>query len=172
MDLRYSCVMENDTVDTLEGINVSFWVQGCPFHCKGCHNPQTWDYDKGIELPKDYIKKVMTLLRKNGIHRNLSVLGGEPLFGDNYSITYNLVKSVKESMPDVVIYVWTGGDYEDIVNNPNMMDILNYIDILVDGRFILEKRDITLTLRGSGNQRVIDVHKSLDSNKIVTLNVR
>lgn len=164
--------MENDTVDTLEGINVSFWVQGCPFHCKGCHNPQTWDYDKGIELPKDYIKKVMLLLRKNGIHRNLSVLGGEPLFGDNYSITYNLVKSIKENMPDVVIYAWTGGDYEDIVNNPNMKDILNYIDILVDGRFILEKRDITLTLRGSGNQRVIDVHKSLDSNKVVTLNVR
>ncbi len=152
--MRYAGVIKNDVVNG-QGVCVSFWTQYCPHHCEGCHNPQTWSKDGGYELPDDYIDKIIGYLRENGVHRNLSILGGEPLCEYNYKIVYDLLKAVKEKYPDTKVFVWTGSTFNDVISS--FPKIIKYIDILVDGQFELNKRDITLPLRGSSNQRIIDV---------------
>ena len=164
---RYAGIISNDTVDVHEGIAVSFWTQGCPHHCEGCHNPDTWDFSKGCELPKDYIEQIKELLHKNGVHRSLSILGGEPLCKENAEIVYNLVSNVKENYPHTRILLWTGGTFESL--NKKNKAFFKYLDILIDGPFILAKRDITLPLRGSANQRVINVQKSIKTKETVII---
>ena len=93
--MRFAGIMENDFTDGI-GISVSFWTQGCPHHCKGCHNPDTWDFNGGNILPDNYVEKTIESLYKNGIKRNLSILGGEPLCFENAFIVYNLIRHVKE----------------------------------------------------------------------------
>ena len=165
--MKYAGVIPNDTVDVDKGLAVSFWVQGCPHHCPGCHNPETWDKNYGYDLPDDYIQRIEKLLTKNGIKRSLSVLGGEPLCLDNIAIVFNLLMVVKIDMPDTKTLVWTGGKYEDLLEWFPM--VFKYIDVLVDGEFDITKRDITLPLRGSPNQRIIDVQASLKTGNVVTI---
>lgn len=160
MEARYAGVMPNDTVDCLQGICVSFWTQGCPHHCMGCHNPETWSRDGGYILPENYIERVIELLGENGINRALSILGGEPMAEYNIPIILPLVRKVKEESPETTIYLWSGYTYEDLLERPDAADVLSYVDILIDGPFVLENRDITLPLRGSPNQRVVDVQRS------------
>lgn len=170
-NLRYAGIKPNDTVDGV-GITVSFWVQGCEHFCRGCHNPHTWDINGGLELPNNYIEHIIELLIKNGIKRNLSILGGEPMLEHNVSIVDNLVKAVRQQLPDTKIFLWTGYTYEELVARKNSItnSILNTIDILIDGKFELDKRDITLWLRGSPNQRVIDMNETKKQNKIILVN--
>lgn len=140
---------------------------GC-HHCNGCHNPDTWDLNGGIDLPLDYIPRIIELLRKNGVKRNLSILGGEPMINQNMAIIYPLIQMVKRELPDTKIFLWTGFTYEDLMNRKDWLttEIIKSLDVLVDGKFQLENRDITLWLRGSPNQRVIDVQETLKENKI------
>lgn len=140
--------------------------------CKGCHNPDTWDIDGGMELPDNYIEYIIELLTKNGIHRNFSILGGEPLMLTNTSIVNNIVKAVRKQLPDTKIFLWTGFTYEELLKRKESItnSILDTIDILIDGKFELDKRDITLWLRGSPNQRVIDINETRKHNKIILLN--
>lgn len=169
--MRYSGIISNDSVDIDHGIAVSFWVQGCPHHCEGCHNPQTWDFSKGYELPKDYIEKILKLINKNNIYRDLSILGGEPLCKENINIVLSLAKKYKKEFPKHRLFIWTGGIFEDLKKDLDVLEILKLTDILVDGEFQLAHRDISLPLRGSPNQRIIDVQKSLKENKIVLYKV-
>lgn len=164
--LRYAGLKENDIVDG-EGLCVSFWVQGCCHRCDGCHNPDTWDINGGLELPNTYVDGIISLLSKNGIQRNLSILGGEPCLDSNMSIVLPLVKKVYTEAKFSKIYLWSGFTFEELLQRDNTKELLQYIDVLVDGRFELEHRDITLKFRGSPNQRVIDVQKSLSSGKVV-----
>lgn len=164
--LRYAGIKENDIVDG-EGVCVSFWVQGCCHRCDGCHNPDTWDINGGLELPNTYIDDIIKLLSKNEIHRNLSILGGEPCLHSNVSIVLPLVKKVHTEANNVKIYLWSGYTYEQLLDRDDTKELLQYIDVLVDGKFELAHRDITLKFRGSPNQRVIDVKQSLQSNRVV-----
>ena len=166
--MRFAGIMENDFTDGI-GISVSFWTQGCPHHCKGCHNPDTWDFNGGNVLPDNYIQKTIESIYKNGVRRNLSVLGGEPLCNENSEIVYNLLRGVKEHDSSIRTFLWTGYSYEDLLKSENSYtrDSLKYIDVLIDGPFILKYRDITLHLKGSTNQRVIDVVKSLEEDRVV-----
>lgn len=166
MLLRYAGIKENDIVDG-EGVCVSFWLQGCCHMCNGCHNPDTWDIDGGLELPSTYIDDIITLLPKNEIHRNLSILGGEPCLPSNVSIVLPLLKKVRTALPSVKIYLWSGYTYEQLLDRDDTKELLQYIDVLIDGKFELEHRDITLKFRGSPNQRVIDVKQSLQNNRVV-----
>lgn len=170
-NLRYAGIKPNDTVDGV-GITVSFWVQGCEHFCPGCHNPNTWDKNGGLELPENYIKNVLELLTKNGIKRNLSILGGEPLLNYNLPIVNNLVHVVRNKLPDVKIFLWTGYTYEELLARADIStySVLRNIDVLIDGKFDLNHRDITLWLKGSPNQRVIDIKESRKQNKIILLN--
>lgn len=178
--MRYAGIINNDVVNGI-GVCVSFWSQGCPHRCPGCHNPGTWDFNSGIEgNDQEIIDHIIDLIYKNNVQRNLSILGGEPLCKENIEFTHNLILSVKRIYKNNKIYVWTGYTYQDIVVlcgdkssilsedlRQKLSEIMNNIDILVDGKFEKELRDITLPFRGSSNQRIIDVKKSLKNNEVV-----
>lgn len=152
--MRFAAINKNDFING-EGVCVSFWVQGCPHHCKGCHNPEQWDFNGGKEIDIDIlINKILIAIEANGIQRNFSILGGEPMAQRNISNTLYILGQVKKHFPNIKTYVWTGYTIEELLSLYNK-EILQNIDILIDGRFILEERDITLKLRGSKNQRIL-----------------
>lgn len=167
MLIRYAGLDKNDIVNG-RGFNVSFWTQYCPHRCKGCHNPETWSKNGGmlIEYNK-LLQEIIEAIQANGIIRNFSILGGEPLCKENIKLTYNLIKDIKKVYPNILIYCWTGYNFEEI--KKEYKEILKNIDVLIDGKFVLEQRDVTLTLRGSSNQRVIDIQKSLKEHKIIEI---
>lgn len=147
--------MKNDVVDTDAGICVSVWLQGCPFHCKGCHNPETWDFDGGIEIEKqELLDMTLDAIGAQGVKRNLSILGGEPLCNQNLDFTEFLIHSVKQEYKNIKIFLWTGFEFHQLKQNSKYDFILNNVDTLITGRFIQEQRDLTLPLRGSRNQQI------------------
>lgn len=158
INTRYAKIKFNDIVDG-EGICVSFWTQGCPFRCPGCHNPDTWDFNGGVEIPSDIKGQIIKALSANGVQRNFSVLGGEPLCEENLDLVHSLIMAVRIAYPEIKIFVWSGFVIETLKKraetNEKLADILKNIDVLIDGPFIQEKRNITLKLRGSSNQRVL-----------------
>ncbi len=146
-----------------EGVNVSFWTQGCPHRCPGCHNPETWDFNGGREKDvEDIINEIVESISANGIQRNFSVLGGEPLCEENMINVLYIIQSIKRKFPTIKIYLWTGYTLEELKKEYyNTLDIkLQNIDVLITGRYIQEERDITLPLRGSRNQKVL--YKGID----------
>ena len=157
--IKVAGINENDMVNG-EGICVSLFLQGCHFHCKGCHNPETWDPKGGESWDWNVlINHILKLINANGIQRNLSILGGEPL--DTYEkrdFIRLLLKVVKKEYPDIKIYLWTGYTFKQLREDINLADvgeILQQIDYLIEGPFILAQRDITLKWRGSRNQNII-----------------
>lgn len=166
--MRYAGMVKND-IAAGEGVNVSFFTQGCPFKCKGCHNPQTWDFSGGKEFSPATLTELLDALSANGVKRNLSIMGGEPLCEENIFLVSLVILSVKEQFPDIKIYVWTGYTYEDLQIRsqlePKIKTILDNIDYLIDGPFILEERDITLAMRGSRNQRILDMKEMRNKNE-------
>lgn len=152
--MKYAGLKENDIVDG-EGICVSLWTQGCPHRCPGCHNPETWSYNGGMEIDMDELTTmVIQAIEKNGVKRNLSILGGEPLCPPNIDFVISLVNIVRTLFPNIKIFIWTGYRLEDL-QKQYQQSLFDKIDVLIDGPFILEERDITLKLRGSKNQRVL-----------------
>lgn len=158
--IRVAGINKNDMVNG-EGVSVSLFLQGCPFHCKGCHNPETWNSDGGdIWNEEDLTKNIIEALTENNIYRNLSILGGEPLdTPQKREYITKLIKEVKKISPEIKICIWTGYLYETLINvhDDNMKYILNNINYLIDGEFKIKERDITLKWRGSRNQRIIDM---------------
>ena len=158
--MRFAAINKNDFING-EGVSVSFWTQGCPHKCKGCHNPETWDFDGGKEFTPDILDKIVEALSANGIERNLAIMGGEPLCEENQFLTLLVISHVREKLPGVKIYLWTGYTYENLLKNeaPHLQKILSEVDVLIDGPYIESLRDITLPLRGSRNQRIINLTK-------------
>lgn len=163
--MQYAGLIKND-IAAGEGINVSFFTQGCPFHCKGCHNPQTWDFAGGKEFTTEILEDIIQSISANGVQRNLSIMGGEPLCPENIFLVSMIILKVREIYPDIKIYLWTGYTYEELLTRlePKIQVILDNIDYLIDGPFILEQRDITLPMRGSANQRILNM-KELRNNE-------
>lgn len=168
--MRYARIKPNDVVNG-EGIMVSLYTQGCPHHCKGCFNVETWSYEGGKEFTEKERQKILEAIDARGIKRNFSVLGGEPLCPENIHGVYDICKDVKEMYPDIKIYVWTGYIFEHLISMYDK-NIFQYFDVLIDGRFDIDKKDYALKLRGSSNQRVIDVRKTIDSDEIVLYDMR
>ncbi len=176
--MRYASMRDMD-ISNGSSVGVALFVQGCSFHCDGCFNIETWDVNGGYDWNDDSKKEFINALEKPYIKR-CSILGGEPLHQANVQEVLSLCKKVKEQYPNKTIWLYTGYQFEDIwlpensVTNANFdikrglrNDILKYIDVLVDGRYVKELRDITLPFRGSSNQRIIDVQKTLQEQKIV-----
>ena len=158
--MRYNLIRKMDIADG-PGVRVSIFVQGCEFHCKNCFNKETWDFSKGKEFIDEVIARILELAEPEYI-QGLSILGGEPLHPKNIDGTIKLAKAFREKFPDKDIWIWTGFLYENIVNK----DILNYVDVIVDGQYQEELHDFRLKYRGSSNQRVIDVPKSVKKDKV------
>lgn len=171
MIIHYAGINYNDVVNGANGISVSYFTQGCHYHCEGCHNPETWDIDGGlVDSDENIINNIINGISANGIMRNLSILGGEPLGPYNIDFVDTLVDKVREKYPDILIFVWTGNSFENLINVEKTRQFLHKVDYLIDGRFHLEERDITLFLRGSSNQRVIDLKESFKGElSIVTV---
>lgn len=148
--MKYAGLIKNDIVNG-EGVCVSFWTQGCPFKCKGCHNPQTWDFDGGKDLPNDIKGQIVKAISDNNITRNFSILGGEPLCEQNIELVKEILLAVKTAYPHIKVFLWTGYELEDIKDTL----ILEKVDVLITGPYIEEQRDITLPLRGSYNQKIL-----------------
>ena len=160
--MRYNKIRKMD-ISNGPGIRVSIFMQGCTFKCKNCFNKETWDFNSGKCFSDETIDKVLELAQNEHI-AGLSILGGEPLHPKNIDASTKLAKAFKEKFPDKSIWVWTGFLFDENLNN---LEILNYIDVLVDGVFKEELKDPRLKWRGSSNQRVINVKKSLKEKTVV-----
>ena len=175
--MRYSS-MRNLDISNGEGVGVSLFVQGCPFHCFGCFNSDTWDFNGGKEWTEKTKNKFMKLINRPYIKR-ISFLGGECLAEQNLDEILSLIKQVRNSFPEKTIWLYTGYSYSEIfrgqslclsqegLNNFKRREIIKLCNIVVDGEYIDEQKDLTLRWRGSKNQRVIDVKQSLAQNKMV-----
>lgn len=156
------------------GVCVSIFLQGCPHHCSGCFNPETWDPEGGlsIDFPK-FIRQLIDKIQENDVKRGLSFLGGEPLVSYNLEFVDKVITVIKAIYPSTPVYIWTGGIFEnhlkDAESNSILRHILSLTNVLIDGPYQEDKRDITLYLRGSSNQRVIDVQASLQKGEPVCL---
>jgi anaerobic ribonucleoside-triphosphate reductase activating protein len=158
--MRYSGILYNDMC-AAPGVCVTFFTQGCHRHCPGCHNPETWDFEGGKEFTVEVLNNIINGLTANGIQRNLCIMGGEPLCDENAFLTCLVIKEVKERVPEAKIYIWSGYTYEELQysNHPKVKEALDIADVLIDGPYIESERDITLFMRGSKNQRIIDLQE-------------
>lgn len=148
--MRIAAIQYNDITNG-EGICISLWTQGCPHRCKGCHNPETWDFRGGKEIDKqELLKDILNHINVNGVLRNFSILGGEPLAPQNIEDTLYIINRVKEKFPDIKIFLWTGYLLKQLPINR-----LQNIDVIIDGQFEFKNRDISLKWRGSPNQRIL-----------------
>lgn len=155
--MRYASINKNDAING-EGVCVSVWFQGCPHHCSGCHNPEQWDPNGGIEISKEeLLNKIKSAITANGIIRNVSFLGGEPLAPYNVNNAIFLAKGIKEAFPNIKLFIWTGYTFENFTEEQKQT--IPFTDVYIDGLYIESLRDITLHLRGSSNQRVIRITK-------------
>ena len=156
--MRYSGIIKNDLA-AAPGVSLTFFTQGCPHHCPGCHNPNSWSFDGGEEFTPDTLQEIIEGLHENNINRPLCIMGGEPLCQENLFLVALIIKEVKEKFPDTPIYIWTGYLYEDLLKNDNvrLKYILERTDYLIDGPYVESLRDLTLPMRGSSNQRLFDL---------------
>lgn len=163
--MKYSQIRTIDISDG-PGVRVGLYTQGCPFHCKGCWNQDTWDFDGGKLLDKSTKKAILDSISKEFIS-GLSILGGEPLVKNNLGELKELVSSIKDKYPEKTVWVWSGFLFEDLDND--QLEFINMCDVLVDGQFVEELKDLNLEYRGSSNQRVINIKKTIISGNIVEL---
>ena len=159
--MNYGIINKFDVING-NGIRVSLFVSGCHNNCKGCFNKQSQDFNYGKKFTTETQREILLALTPIYI-TGISILGGEPLESENISTVYNLCKEIKEKFPTKDIWLYTGYTFENI----SSYLIMKYIDVLVDGKYIEEQKDLTLKWRGSKNQRVIDVKESLKQNKVV-----
>ena len=158
--MRFAQIRKED-ISNGPGIRVSLFVQGCNRHCDGCFNPETWNYDKG-QIFNRRIQELFLDLGKEKKITGFSILGGEPLDQDERML--ELIKKIKERYPDKTIWMWTGHTYEDLTDK--QMEIVKLIDVLVDGPFIISQKCPGKRFRGSMNQRIIDIKKTIESGTI------
>lgn len=175
--MRYAQIRSMD-ISNGEGVGVSLFVQGCDRHCFNCFNSETWDFNGGEEWTEETKNKFMELIDRQYINR-ISVLGGEPLAEQNLDEVLSLIKEIRISFPEKTIWLYTGYEWNQIMSPATTDDlkstiiaeqrkeIISNVDVLVDGEYIDEQKDLSLKFRGSKNQRVIDVRQSLVQNKVV-----
>ena len=176
--MRYASIRSMD-ISNGAGLGIALFVQGCHFHCINCFNQETWDFNGGKEWTQEIEDEFINLISSNPYIDRVSILGGEPLCNENVITIFNLIKTIKLNFPKKKIWCYTGYTWEQIFNdiqlddfnytlyNAFRQDAVKMIDVLVDGQYMDELRDLTLAFSGSSNQRVIDVQKSLEANSIV-----
>ena len=174
--MNYIKITKNDIANGV-GIGCVLWVSGCNCHCFNCHNQSTWDFNAGQLFTEESMQEILQEISKPYISR-LTLSGGHPLDPRNIDEVYRITKRVRQAYPSKSIWLYTGYTWEQIiekdkiyedheVNSPSPLDVVKLCDVLVDGAYVDELRDISLAFRGSSNQRIIDVQKSLAENKVI-----
>lgn len=169
--MYYSKIKDCDIANGA-GVRVSLFVSGCTHHCKGCFNEMAWDFHYGVPFTQEDVTKIMKLLEPPYI-AGLTLLGGEPMEYGNQQALLPLVREVKEAYPDKNIWCYTGYLYDKDLRSDFCAkwevtkELLSYLDVIVDGEFIEARKDISLRFRGSSNQRIIDVKKSMQEDRVV-----
>lgn len=161
--MNYIKITKNDIANG-PGVRVTLWVAGCSLHCKGCHNPQTWDYNAGKAFDENALNELLAALDKPYI-QGLTLSGGNPV--DNGPEVLAICREVREKFQTKDIWLYSGYTFEEIKNKAVGEFILEYVDVLVDGPYIEEQRDITLPFMGSKNQRLINVQETLKQGQII-----
>lgn len=162
--MYYAQIRRSDTANG-PGVRVSLFVSGCTHNCKGCFNKEQQSFSYGNVFTQEEENKIIELVKREGI-RGINILGGEPMQQTMDSTLVNLLKRIK-SETNKSIWLWSGYLYEDIIADKKRLEILKYVDVLVDGQFKEQLKDIRLKHRGSSNQRIIDVQQSLKNNVII-----
>ena len=171
--MNYAVIKKNDIANG-PGVRVSLFVSGCRHHCKNCFNQEAWDFGYGTPFTKDTIREILTALEPDYI-AGLSLLGGEPMEPENQEALLPLVQSFRERFPGKTLWCYTGFSFEpDLlagrVGSPEILrKLLSCMDVLVDGKFVENLKDPSLIFRGSSNQNIIDIPKSLAENRMVLL---
>ena len=163
--MRYNIIRQLDIANG-PGCRVTLFVQGCEFSCPGCFNTVAKDFEGGKPFTDQTVQNILELCAAKHIS-GLSILGGEPLHPRNRDAVAKLVTAFKERYPDKTVWIWTGYLYEEV--SDFLAELAGNVDVLVDGRFVEELKDLRLSWRGSSNQRIILVPESLTSNKIICL---
>ncbi len=169
--MNFSSINTFDIVNGT-GIRVSLYVSGCSHHCKGCFNSQTWDKNFGEKFGKEQEDLILNYLKKPE-YKGLTLLGGEPWEPYNQEVLVKFLERVKNECPDVNIWSFSGYTWEELHDRncrcytENTEKMLSYVDVLIDGEFHEDERDITLAFRGSRNQRIIDVKKTNEAGSVV-----
>ena len=161
---RYAGIIYDDIANGT-GIGAVLFIQGCPHHCPGCHNQHTWDFDGGEALMAEPLMELFDYFANNPFATRLTISGGEPLTTQNHnrSSVKMLCNTYKETFPNIKIWLYTGYRFEDLTDEQK--STLQYVDVLIDGPFIQEQKDLTLAFRGSKNQRILDCQESLKQSK-------
>lgn len=163
--MNYHNITKDDMLNG-DGLRVVLWVSGCEHHCPECQNPETWDKRSGIPYDANAEDEIIAELSKDYVS-GITLSGGDPLLPSNFYDIHDLVCWVKEYFPEKTIWIYSGYTYEEIIEDYHKTLILEYCDVLVDGEYKKDLRDVNLKWRGSSNQRVIDVQKSLKEGKVV-----
>jgi anaerobic ribonucleoside-triphosphate reductase activating protein len=173
LGLNYAVIKKFDIANG-PGVRVSLFVSGCRHKCKNCFNSEAWDFNYGQPFTDETVDEIVEALDKDYIE-GFSLLGGEPFEPENQAGIYKVLKAIKEKLPNKTVWCYTGFDYEKQLINGLVGDkeltlkCLELIDVLVDGKFVEELKSPALLFRGSSNQRIIDVKKSLNENKVIWL---
>lgn len=170
--MNYAVIKKNDIANG-PGVRVSLFVSGCRHHCKNCFNKEAWDFGYGQPFTEETEKSILKAL-DNSFVEGLSLLGGEPFEPENQKGLISLCKKVRERYPEKSIWCYTGFLFENILegkvgDKETAIELLSYIDVLVDGRFVEELKDLSLIFRGSSNQRILDVQRSVSSGEPIWL---
>lgn len=169
--MNYATIKKIDVANG-PGIRVSLFVSGCTHHCKGCFNPETWNFNYGSPFTEEVEQQIFDYLKPDYI-KGLSLLGGEPFEPENQKVLLPFLRRMKELYPDKTVWCYSGYDFEKDMLTGSLgpweitKEMLSYIDILVDGEFVIEKKNPNLRFRGSENQRVIIVADSMEHDSVI-----
>lgn len=168
--MRYGAIKKRDIANGI-GVRVVLFVSGCTHHCKGCFQPETWSFDYGQDYTKATEDEILEALRPAFID-GLTLLGGEPFEPQNQAELIKLLRRIRKELPEKTVWAFSGYTFEELTGESRARcavtdEMLSMVDVLVDGEFVEEKRNISLQFRGSENQRLIDVPNTLKSGQIV-----
>lgn len=178
-EIKYAGIIFDDVANG-DGVGAVFFTQGCPHQCKGCHNPNTWDENGGMFLENNELNYLFKYFEDVPFASRLTISGGDPLSKHNLDLTEYIIKEFKKRFPNKKIWLYTGYNYDDILmdytvteeyhrNTKQRFNIVKNCDFIVDRKFKINKRDVSLKFRGSSNQRIIDIQKSLETGTVVQI---
>lgn len=161
------CGYYPESINEGYGIRAVVFISGCRHYCPGCFNPASWNFNYGYKFDSEEQQRIISEIRSNPLLDGITLCGGDPFFSAGELVPF--VEKFRLACPDMDVWAYSGFTYEEIVNDSDMRQLLEQCDVIIDGRFMDKYKDLTLPFRGSSNQRIIDVKRSLRSGGIIEL---